>query len=59
MRYTVRVVQLEGRWRAEVDGMEAAVEVAEWAQIDTEVRSLLGDLTGAWPDDLELEYLRD
>jgi hypothetical protein len=59
MRYTVRLTQLEGRWRAEVDGMEAAVEVAEWAQIDTEVRALLGDLTGAWPDDLELSYEHD
>ncbi|WP_425956145.1 hypothetical protein [Xylanimonas sp. McL0601] len=57
VRYTVRVTSLGDRWRADVEGLEdASVEVVEWSQLDAAVRALVGDLTGAWIDDVELDW---
>jgi hypothetical protein len=58
MQYTVRVTREDEWWVAEVAGIEdATVRTQEWAQLNTEVRSLIADLTGAWPDDVEIEWV--
>ena len=55
VQYTVRVTRLGDRWRADVEELDdASVEVAEWSQLDPAVRSLIGDLTGEWIDDLDV-----
>ncbi|PZR54224.1 hypothetical protein DNL40_04705 [Xylanimonas oleitrophica] len=57
MQYTVRVTRLAAGWRADVEGLDGGtVEVAEWAQLDPEVRALVADLTGVWIEDLDLEW---
>jgi hypothetical protein len=58
VQYTVRVTPVGGGWRADVEGLDgASVEVGEWSQLDPEVRSLVADLTGAWIEDLELDWV--
>lgn len=45
-------------WVADVEGLDdGQVRTQEWSQLDPEVRALIGDLTGGWPDDLELDWV--